>query len=310
MNTYQPYIYLIGWSKHDRWYVGARYCKGAHPNDLWSSYFTSSQYVTAFRYVFGEPDVIKTFPVPDKDAALVREDVVQFYMDAVKSPRYLNRGRGGHKFKRPPWGTPRPGNKNRGPMSDEQRAKCKASHNTPEAIANHRAANSGRVYSDETRKKMSDAKTYMKNPDFVHPNKGRKWTEAERERITVSRLRNGFAEKIADANAQRAKRYELNGEMLSVADLAERLGMSHKMVRQQISAGIPVEQIQPKIRAGQTQHLIEIEGRSLSMSEWSTETGIHIQTLWGRYYRGIRGAALIAAGRAPRSDTGQNRGSS
>jgi hypothetical protein len=59
-----PYTYLIGWSKHNKWYYGVRYSKTCHPSDLWVSYFTSSNYVKNIRQELGEPDVIqirKTF---------------------------------------------------------------------------------------------------------------------------------------------------------------------------------------------------------------------------------------------------------
>lgn len=96
--NYQPFTYLIGWSKLDRWYIGSRYAKKACPDDLWSTYFTSSQYVTAFRYVHGEPDVLLTFPAPTKTDALIREAVVIFYLGAVSSPRFLNKTMGGRRF--------------------------------------------------------------------------------------------------------------------------------------------------------------------------------------------------------------------
>lgn len=53
-----PYTYLIGWSKHNKWYYGSRTAKNCSPDDLWVSYFTSSKYVKEFREKHGEPDVI------------------------------------------------------------------------------------------------------------------------------------------------------------------------------------------------------------------------------------------------------------
>jgi hypothetical protein len=90
MSNYQPYIYLIGWSNLDRWYVGSRYARNCSPDDLWKSYFTSSKMVTAVRYLYGEPDMIQTYPVEDKKDALTRECVVMFYVGAVEQPRWLN----------------------------------------------------------------------------------------------------------------------------------------------------------------------------------------------------------------------------
>ena len=58
------YTYLIGWSKHGKFYYGAQWNKKANPDDLWKTYFTSSNRVKKFRERHGEPDVIeirKTF---------------------------------------------------------------------------------------------------------------------------------------------------------------------------------------------------------------------------------------------------------
>ncbi len=65
---YIPYNYLIGWSIHNKWYYGEQHCNTkyniANPENLWNTYFTSSNYVTSFRQKYGEPDIIqirKTF---------------------------------------------------------------------------------------------------------------------------------------------------------------------------------------------------------------------------------------------------------
>lgn len=54
-----PYLYLIGWSHLNQWYIGAQYGKNAHPTNLWNSYFTSSHYVKEFRKNNGEPDIVE-----------------------------------------------------------------------------------------------------------------------------------------------------------------------------------------------------------------------------------------------------------
>ena len=41
--------YLIRWSHLNRWYYGVLYSRACHPSDLWVSYFTSSELVSAFR---------------------------------------------------------------------------------------------------------------------------------------------------------------------------------------------------------------------------------------------------------------------
>ena len=54
-----PYVYLIGWSKYNKWYYGRRTRKYCEPNELWSKYFTSSIHVKNFRKLYGEPDIIE-----------------------------------------------------------------------------------------------------------------------------------------------------------------------------------------------------------------------------------------------------------
>lgn len=90
--TYTPFTYLIGWSWIDTWYYGARYAKNCHPDDLWTSYFTSSVYVTIQRWFYGEPDVIevrKTFQT-EKETRKWETRVLK-RMRVVKSDQWLNK---------------------------------------------------------------------------------------------------------------------------------------------------------------------------------------------------------------------------
>lgn len=87
-----PYTYLIGWSEHQKYYYGVRYAADCHPSDLWSVYYTSSDYVKNFFQEFGTPDIIqvrKTF-VTDKEA-IDWEDRVIRRIKAVQDDRWLNR---------------------------------------------------------------------------------------------------------------------------------------------------------------------------------------------------------------------------
>jgi hypothetical protein len=101
MSSYQsttPFIYAIGWTQHDRWYWGIRYAAGCSPSDLWTTYFTSSKYVRAFRDEYGEPDHIEVL------FADTREIVEQAEADAILGwklhvdERWLNRGACGKAF--------------------------------------------------------------------------------------------------------------------------------------------------------------------------------------------------------------------
>lgn len=85
------YTYLIGWSKLNRWYYGVRYAKDAHPNELWTRYFTSSRVVEHFAKINGDPDVIeirKTFDSPVK--ARLWESKVLTRMNVSSDSRFLN----------------------------------------------------------------------------------------------------------------------------------------------------------------------------------------------------------------------------
>lgn len=88
---YTPYTYLIGWSKLDRWYYGARYRKGCHPSDFWNPYKTSSKHVAAFIKEHGDPDIIeirKTFST-SKETRIWESKVLK-RMKVIRSKRWLN----------------------------------------------------------------------------------------------------------------------------------------------------------------------------------------------------------------------------
>lgn len=95
---YTPYTYLIGWSKHNKYYYGVRFAKckgcmyttGCHPNDFWKIYFTSSNNVKEFREQYGEPDIIqirRTFSTA-KEAILWEEKVLK-RID-ISKPKWIN----------------------------------------------------------------------------------------------------------------------------------------------------------------------------------------------------------------------------
>lgn len=92
MNIYTPYTYLIGWTEHDKWYYGLRWAKGCHPDDLWTTYFTSSKYVQEFREHHGEPDVIQVRKIfGTKEEAIQWEHTVLKRSRVIESQRWLNR---------------------------------------------------------------------------------------------------------------------------------------------------------------------------------------------------------------------------
>jgi hypothetical protein len=91
MNIYTPYTYLIGWSKHQKYYYGARWAKHCHPSDLWKTYFTSSKSVKQFRKKYGNPDIIeirKTFS--SKTEVRLWEHKVLRRLRVKNNPKWLN----------------------------------------------------------------------------------------------------------------------------------------------------------------------------------------------------------------------------
>jgi len=89
---HQPYTYLIGWSRLNKYYYGVRFAKGCEPSDLWVTYFTSSKDVKALREREGEPDVIqirKTFD--DKFDAINWEEKVLRRMNVLREEKWLNK---------------------------------------------------------------------------------------------------------------------------------------------------------------------------------------------------------------------------
>ncbi len=97
--VYTPYCYLIGWSKQNKYYYGARWAKeskclyesGCHPDDFWVTYHTTSNFVTEMVEKYGDPDVIKirkTFTTAAE--AIKYEKKVLKRLKAVEKPLWLN----------------------------------------------------------------------------------------------------------------------------------------------------------------------------------------------------------------------------
>ena len=94
-DIYLPFTYLIGWTKLNKWYYGARWCKKAHPSQLWSSYFTTSKHVKKFREENGEPDFIQvTQTFSTAEETVKAESYVLKFIDAKGHSNFLNRSNG------------------------------------------------------------------------------------------------------------------------------------------------------------------------------------------------------------------------
>lgn len=165
---YEPFVYLIGWSHLDKFYIGCRYGKTvkAHPSQLWTTYFTSSKYVKEFREINGEPDIIrieKIFDDPKK--CIIFESKLNFRMNVIKNHKFLNMSYGGEKFmfirhSEESKEKMKLGAKNRLPKSIETRKKISDNlRNRPPMTIETRLKisnkNKGSIRTDEARKKMS-----------------------------------------------------------------------------------------------------------------------------------------------------------
>lgn len=155
-----PYTYLIGWTKHNKYYYGAEFsnrkAKIANPQNLWVSYFTSSKHVAVFREKYGEPDIIqvrKTFETAK--AAHTWEHKVLTRIDAACDERFLNQHNAGYKFcciKHTPETLAKmsAAQKARPPKSDSHKAKISAT-------LKHKAPRRGVSESEETRERKRQA---------------------------------------------------------------------------------------------------------------------------------------------------------
>lgn len=103
MQDFIPYTYLIGWSHLNKYYYGSEFSnsvhKIAHPNNLWTKYYTSSKIVKEMRILYGEPDIIqvrKTFTTAH--AAHNWEYRVLTRLGAAKNDKFINQHNAGFKF--------------------------------------------------------------------------------------------------------------------------------------------------------------------------------------------------------------------
>jgi hypothetical protein len=86
------YTYLIGWSQQNKWYYGVRFSSKCKPEDLWTSYFTSSKYVHRFTKQYGDPDVIEIRKLfEDSESARQWETKVLRRLNVIHDDRWLNR---------------------------------------------------------------------------------------------------------------------------------------------------------------------------------------------------------------------------
>ena len=86
------YTYLIGWTNQDKWYYGVRFAKNCNPNDLWTTYFTSSKYVKEFVKKHGNPDIIQIRKIfVDVNKARLWESKILKKLNIINNEKWLNK---------------------------------------------------------------------------------------------------------------------------------------------------------------------------------------------------------------------------
>lgn len=147
MSIYQPFTYLVTFLPTGQRYYGVRTKKGCQPSDLWTSYFTSSKIVRQLIKQHGKDaftfEIRRTFAT--KEQAILWEHRVLRRIDAARNPRYLNKNNGDRKF----FGGGVPiGFKH----TEDARRRMSINSSGP------KNPNWGKVFSEETRRKLSEAK--------------------------------------------------------------------------------------------------------------------------------------------------------
>lgn len=146
MSIYTPFTYVVKFKPTGQIYYGSRTKQGCQPTDLWTSYYTSSKVVRQLIDEHGkdafEVEIRKTFST--KEQALLWEHRVLRRVDAARNPLYLNKNNGDRKF----YG----GGVPKGFRHSED-ARRRMSINS----SGEKNPNWGKTFSEETRRKISEA---------------------------------------------------------------------------------------------------------------------------------------------------------
>lgn len=91
MKEWIPYVYIVKNKTTGLKYLGVRYAKGCHPDDLWKTYFTSSSLIKTLINAYGKEDfyikIIHKYP-NQPDQAIIRE--AKYFPFIKEREDYLN----------------------------------------------------------------------------------------------------------------------------------------------------------------------------------------------------------------------------
>lgn len=201
MKTTIPFTYLIGWTEHNLWYYGVRFAKGCSPDDLWTTYFTSSEIVANTRTTLGEPNIVQVRKQFLSEADAKRwEDKVLSSIPIEKRQHWLNqtfssfRGVVFTETIRKRIGEKSKGRKCKLETRDKisqsmkgikrsEETKKKVSESRKQTIAKQGNAGLASMHSEEVKEKVRE-KNRIRNKENP-PNKGRIWICNSNERKMI-----------------------------------------------------------------------------------------------------------------------------
>ena len=90
MSDYIPFVYWIQNKTTGMKYIGVKYAKGCSPEDLWTTYFTSSKSIHKLIQLYGKEDfkikILHTFQTAEE--AILKE--AKYVSLAIKKEDYIN----------------------------------------------------------------------------------------------------------------------------------------------------------------------------------------------------------------------------
>lgn len=179
--TNKPFTYLIGWSELNKYYYGVRYSKNCQPESLWTTYFTSSNYVNEYREKYGEPDIIQVRKVfnNEQDACTWEYKFLSKVLNSDKRDMWINKAVGHNEYA----------------IDDEVKEKISKSrkkyieNRTPEQAERDYQARLKASASKESRQKISQkVKERFQNEEYRKHFEENVWTEENTMRLRKSHL--------------------------------------------------------------------------------------------------------------------------